>query len=89
MNQQQQIMPFAALIGQEKVKRALLMLGVNPRLNGVLLRGEKGTAKSTAARGLASLLPSIEVNQGCHFGCRSNRPGTWCAECQRRSELRH
>jgi magnesium chelatase subunit D len=86
VNQQQQIMPFAALIGQEKIKLALLMLGVNPRLNGVLLRGEKGTAKSTAARGLASLLPSIEVNQGCHFGCRSNRPGTWCAECQRRSE---
>jgi Mg-chelatase subunit ChlI len=86
VNQHQQIMPFAALIGQEKIKLALLMLGANPRLNGVLLRGEKGTAKSTAARGLASLLPSIEVNQGCHFGCRSNRPGTWCAECQRRSE---
>lgn len=51
------IYPFAALVGQEQTKLALLLCAVEPRISGVLLRGEKGTAKSTAVRGLAQLLP--------------------------------
>ncbi len=79
------IFPFTALIGQERMKRALLLNAVNPRLGGVLVRGEKGTAKSTAVRALASLLPEIEVVVGCHYGCDPTRPDDWCADCLDRS----
>ena len=48
--------PFAAIVGQEKLKTALLLNLVDPRLGGVLIQGEKGTAKSTAVRGLAALM---------------------------------
>jgi len=75
------VLPFAALVGQPRLKRALMMLAVNPRLGGLLIRGAKGTAKSTAARGLAELLPPIGVNAGCAYGCDPERPGAWCDEC--------
>jgi magnesium chelatase subunit D len=78
------IFPFTALIGQERMKRALLLNAVNPRLGGVLIRGEKGTAKSTAVRALASLLPEIEVIVGCHYGCDPARPDDWCSDCLER-----
>src|SRR5690242_2870874 len=55
------IYPFSALVGQERLKRALVLNAINPRIGGVLIRGEKRTAKSTAVRGLARLLPSIDV----------------------------
>jgi Mg-chelatase subunit ChlI len=79
------VLPFTSLVGQEQLKLALRMLAVDPRLGGVLIRGEKGTAKSTAARALASLLPTIRVNAGCRFGCPSERPSCWCNECRGRS----
>ena len=55
------IYPFTAIVGQERMKRALVLNAVNPRIGGVLIRGERGTAKSTAARAMAALLPKIEV----------------------------
>ena len=58
------VFPFTALVGQEKIKRALLANAVLPSIGGVLLRGEKGTAKSTAVRGLASLLPQSQAVAG-------------------------
>ena len=78
------VYPFTALIGQERMKRALLLNAVNPRLGGVLIRGEKGTAKSTAVRALASLLPEIAVNVGCAYGCDPESPDDWCADCLER-----
>ncbi len=78
------VLPFSSLVGQEEVKRALLLLAANPRLGGVLIRGEKGTAKSTAARGLAGLLPAERANQGCAYGCPTHMPAAWCDECRRR-----
>ncbi|MFQ9915676.1 MAG: hypothetical protein ACLRWQ_04110 [Flavonifractor plautii] len=57
--------PFSALVGQEKLKTALLLNLVEPRLGGVLIQGEKGTAKSTAVRGLAELMDEVEVAEGC------------------------
>ena len=56
-NRKRFVYPFTALLGQEKMKKALLLNAVNPRLGGVLIRGEKGTAKSTAVRSMAALLP--------------------------------
>jgi magnesium chelatase subunit D len=76
--------PFAAIVGQERLKQALLLLGVDLGLGGVLLSGEKGTAKSTAARALAGLLPPIKVVEGCPLGC--NPLGPLCPACASRSE---
>ena len=76
------IFPFTAIVGQERMKRALILNAVSPQIGGVLIRGERGTAKSTAARALAALLPDIEVISDCHFGCNPFRPNEWCDECR-------
>jgi Mg-chelatase subunit ChlI len=79
------IYPFTAIVGQERMKRALVLNAVNPRIGGVLIRGERGTAKSTAARALAALLPAVRIVEGCRFGCDPDRPTTWCTECKERA----
>src|SRR4030067_101446 len=79
------IYPFTAIVGQERMRRALVMNAVSPRIGGVLIRGERGTAKSTAARALAALLPHVPVVKDCRFGCDPDRPTTWCTECRERS----
>jgi magnesium chelatase subunit D len=61
--------PFSAIVGQEDLKLALLLNAISPEVGGVLVRGEKGTAKSTAVRALASLLPPIKVVSGCPYSC--------------------
>lgn len=76
--------PFTAIVGQERMKRALILNAINPQIGGVLIRGERGTAKSTAARALAALIPEIEVVVGCRFGCNPNRPDLFCDECRDR-----
>lgn len=81
---ERRIFPFSALVGQERMKRALILNAVNPRIGGVLIRGERGTAKSTAARGLAALLPDIEVVDSCRFNCDPERPDRLCDECRDR-----
>ena len=73
--------PFAALVGQDSFKQALLLCAVNPDLGGVLLRGDKGTAKTTAVRGLAELLPSILAMPGCPFNCEPGHPADLCPVC--------
>jgi Mg-chelatase subunit ChlI len=78
------IFPFTAIVGQERMRRALILNAVDTRIGGVLIRGERGTAKSTAARALAALLPKVEVVDDCRFGCDPDRPATWCTECKER-----
>jgi Mg-chelatase subunit ChlI len=78
------IFPFTAIVGQERMKRALILNAVDTRIGGVLIRGERGTAKSTAARSLAALLPKVQVVQDCRFGCDPEKPATWCTECKER-----
>ena len=79
------IYPFTAIVGQERMLRALILNAVDTRIGGVLIRGERGTAKSTAARGLAALLPQVTVVNDCRFGCDPEKPGTWCTECKERA----
>jgi Mg-chelatase subunit ChlI len=80
----QTVFPFTAIVGQERMKRALILNAVSPQIGGVLIRGERGTAKSTAARGLAALLPDLDVVADCRFGCDPKRPNEWCDDCRER-----
>jgi Mg-chelatase subunit ChlI len=71
------IYPFTAIVGQERMKRALVLNAVEPRIGGVLIRGERGTGKSTAARAMAALLPEIEVFTDSPFNDDPHSPNTW------------
>ena len=71
------IYPFTAIVGQNRMRRALILNAINPRIGGVLIRGERGTAKSTAARAMAVLLPEIEVIAGSPFNDNPKAPDTW------------
>ena len=74
--------PFTAIVGQVAMKRALLLNAVNPKIGGVLVRGKKGTAKSTAVRSLASLLPEVTVVQGCPYNCSPDERQGLCSRCE-------
>ena len=74
--------PFTAIVGQTPMKRALLLNAINPRIGGVLVRGKKGTAKSTAVRSLAALLPEVPVMPGCPYSCQPGAPQEVCQWCQ-------
>ena len=71
------IFPFTAIVGQDRMKTALTLNAINPKIGGVLIRGERGTAKSTAARALAALLPEIDVFIDSPFNDDPNAPETW------------
>jgi Mg-chelatase subunit ChlI len=76
-----QAYPFTAIVGQERLKRGLLLNAVNPAIGGLLVRGPSGTAKSTAVRGLAELLPELDVVADCPYSCDPAAP---CSECRAR-----
>ena len=80
------IFPFTAIVGQERMRRALVLNAIYPQIGGVLIRGERGTAKSTAARALAALLPEIETVADCPFGCDPDQPAAWCTDCHERAD---
>ncbi|HEX8630399.1 MAG TPA: protoporphyrin IX magnesium chelatase, partial [Catenuloplanes sp.] len=72
--------PFSAVVGLAELRLALLVTAVSPAVGGVLVRGEKGTAKSTIVRALAALLPPVDVVRGCRFGCDPAAPDTQCPD---------
>jgi magnesium chelatase subunit I len=76
--------PFSAIVGQDRMKMALVLNAINPSIGGVLIRGEKGTGKSTAVRALARLLPEQQVVAGCRFGDNPSDRETLCMDCQAR-----
>jgi len=74
--------PFSALVGQDLMKRALLLNVIDPTLGGVLIKGERGTAKSTGVRALADLLPTIRVVENCPFHCDPDDLSNLCDYCR-------
>ncbi|MFI9234550.1 putative cobaltochelatase [Streptomyces sp. NPDC053079] len=72
--------PFTAIVGMEDLRLALLLNAVSPAVGGVLVRGEKGTAKSTAVRGVATLMPPVAVIDGCRFSCDPTSPDPACPD---------
>ena len=76
------VFPFSAIIGQESLKLVLILNAINPRVGGVLIRGEKGTAKSTTVRALSMLLPELQVVSGCPYACDPDDPDNLCDLCR-------
>ncbi|SDF60586.1 putative cobaltochelatase [Klenkia brasiliensis] len=74
------VYPFSAVVGMDDMRLALLLNAVSPAVGGVLVRGEKGTAKSTAVRALAAVLPAVDVVPGCRFGCDPAAPDPACPD---------
>ncbi len=82
MAEMQTLFPFVRIVKQEKMKKALLLNVVDPSIGGVLIKGEKGTAKSTAVRSMAQFLPERPAVKGCVYRCDPRYPKRMCAECQ-------
>jgi len=76
------IFPFTAIVGQEDVKKSLILNAINPSIGGVLIKGDKGTGKTTAVRALADLLPPIKVVKGCPFNCDPDDEDSLCDSCK-------
>jgi magnesium chelatase subunit I len=75
------VFPFAAIVGQEDMKLAILVAAVDRGIGGVLVFGDRGTGKSTTVRALAALLPPMKVVEGCRYGCNPAEPDNWCTGC--------
>jgi magnesium chelatase subunit D len=78
------LFPFTAIVGQEPMKRALVLNAIYPAIGGILISGERGTAKSTAVRALAALLPEIAVVADCPYSCDPERLDEACLSCRER-----
>src|SRR5881398_1830838 len=78
------VYPFSAIVGQDKMKLALILNAIHPAIGGVLIRGEKGTGKSTAVRALARLLPELAVVADCLYRCDPDATESLCSDCQDR-----
>ncbi|WP_256105362.1 putative cobaltochelatase [Streptomyces sp. ODS05-4] len=72
--------PFTAVVGMDDMRLSLVLNAVSPAIGGVLVRGEKGTAKSTVVRGLTALLPALDVVPGCRFSCAPGSPDPDCPD---------
>jgi len=80
------IFPLSAIVGQELLKKALLINAIDPTVGGVIITGDKGTGKSTAVRALAHSLPRLRVVEGCPFNCDPENMRLMCKACQQRFE---
>jgi magnesium chelatase subunit I len=81
--------PFAAIVGQEEMKLALLVAATDPAVGGVMVFGDRGTGKSTAVRALPALLPPMKAVDGCRYGCDPAANGALCDDCRARLATAH
>src|SRR2546423_11150916 len=79
-------LPFSAIVGQEQMKRALMVNAVDPAIGGVLIGGDRGTAKSSAVRARTRLLPDYGAVEGCPYRCDPAVPSRYCDDCRRRAK---
>ncbi len=75
------LFPFVSIVGQEPMKKALILNMIDPSIGGALIKGEKGTAKSTTVRSLSQVLPFRKTVKGCVFNCNPDKPGNLCPYC--------
>ena len=78
------VFPFSAIVGLEKLKLAILVNAINPKIGGLLIKGQKGSGKSTIVRALADILPKILVVKDCPFNCNPHDPSNMCPRCSER-----
>jgi len=84
MQRKRLVFPFSAIVGLDKLKLAILINAINPKIGGLLIRGPKGSGKSTIVRGLTDILPKITVVKDCSFNCSSYDPSNMCPKCSER-----
>ncbi len=73
--------PFSAIVGLDKLKLAIIINAINPKVGGLLIRGPKGSGKTTVVRGLADILPKIKAVKDCPFNCSPSDPSNMCSRC--------
>ncbi len=86
MSEQPLVFPFTRIVGQDNMKRALMLNVIDPGIGGVLIKGEKGTAKSTTVRSMNAVLPFRNVVKGCPFRCEFGKEGRYCPYCKEKLE---
>jgi magnesium chelatase subunit D len=79
------VFPFTAIVDMDKLRLAVLINAINPKIGGVLIRGPKGSGKSTIVRSLADILPKIKVMKDCPFNCSPDDPSNMCPSCSEKS----
>jgi magnesium chelatase subunit D len=75
------VYPFSAIVSLEKLKMGILINAINPKIGGILIRGPKGSGKTTIVRGLTDILPEIKVIKDCPFNCNPHDPSNMCKKC--------
>ncbi|MCK4313852.1 VWA domain-containing protein [Candidatus Bathyarchaeota archaeon] len=84
MQRKRFVFPFSAIVGLDRLKLAILINTINPKIGGLLIRGPKGSGKSTIVRALADILPNIEIVRNCPFNCNPHDPSNMCSKCSER-----
>jgi len=84
MQRKRLVFPFSAIVGLDKLKLAILINAINPKIGGLLIRGPKGSGKSTIVRALTDILPKINVVKDCPFNCSPYDPSNMCPKCSER-----